>query len=53
MKNPLYPTKLISYDTIGNYNKCYVITLESTNIPEIFDEDINQDVLDKVKIDLE
>jgi len=49
MKNPLYPSTIIDKNTISNFNKCYVITLEKTHVPEIFDSDIDQNVLDKIK----
>jgi len=49
MKNPLYPSKLIDKTTISNYNKCYVITLEKTYIPEIFDQEIDQSTINKIK----
>ena len=49
MKNPLYPSTIVDKNTISNFNKCYVITLEKTHIPEIFDSDIDQSVLDKIK----
>jgi hypothetical protein len=49
MKNPLYPSKLIDKTTISNFNKCYVITLEKTHIPEIFNEDVDQSTINKIK----
>jgi hypothetical protein len=48
MKNPLYPSSIINYDTIRNYNNCFVITLEKTHVPTIFDKDIDIDFLDQI-----
>ena len=49
MKNPLFPSKIITHETIGNYNKCCVITLQGTPVHEIFDEDIDQLICGEIK----
>lgn len=49
MKNPLYPSKLINYTNISNYNKCFIITLEKTHVPEIFEENVTHSYLENVK----
>ena len=40
MKNPLYPYNIINDETINNYNRCIVMTLEKQSIFEIFNKDI-------------
>lgn len=49
MKNPLYPSKLLDNNDISKFNKCYIITLEKTHIPDIFNEDIDQSIINKIK----
>jgi hypothetical protein len=49
MKNPLYPSTIITKETINNYNRCLVITLESNPIDEIFDENVNDTFYTKIK----
>jgi hypothetical protein len=49
MKNPLYPSSIIDKTTIFNFNKCYIITLEKTPIQELFNIDIDQSIIPKIK----
>jgi len=50
MKNPLYPSNLITYENIHNYNKCLVITLDKTPNPNIFDKDVEIDFFSNVNV---
>lgn len=40
MKNPLYPYNIINDETINNYNRCIIMTLENHSIFDIFNKDI-------------
>lgn len=40
MKNPLYPYNIINDETINNYNRCIIMTLENNLVYDIFDKDI-------------
>ena len=49
MKNPLYPTTIINYENIRNYNNCIVITLAKTSVSSIFDKEIDENFYNNVK----
>ena len=49
MKNPLYPSTIITKETFNNYGKCLIITLENNPIDEIFDENVNDTFCNKIK----
>jgi hypothetical protein len=50
MKNPLFPTTIIDYQTIKNYNKCLIITQKNSenSVLSIFDEDVDSSFCESI-----